>query len=177
MGTPQNIEPWVDSLRKSCRDAVLAEAVIRSLRTLLSRDAHLLKVDAHENSITHNFAMYIKKALSIHDWNVDCDVDCEYSRNPDDPGPKKMKFKDQVKLVRPDVIVHKRGTKNNYVVFEFKKSNNPDPDDSDIEKLRAYCDQLGYQYGVFVRLDVKPKKPDVARIEFIHGDCPENTAS
>jgi hypothetical protein len=189
MGTPQNIEPWVDSLRESCQDAVLAEAVIRSLRTLLSRDAHLLKVDAHERAITHRFAVYIEQELSRELFLYGWSVDCEYNRNGYVPktiikndSSSNDKHNDNHNdshgsRVFPDIIVHKRGTKNNYVVFEFKKSNNPDPDDSDIEKLHAYCDQRGYQHGVFVRLVIGPKGPDVACARFIYKDQPKGATS
>ncbi len=158
---------WADSLRGTCRgDGALAEAVIQSVRVLLDRDAHLFRADVNERTITHRLAIYVEEVFP--GW----DVDCEYNR--DGHGPKMLAFasKDDGEhgsRVFPDVIVHKRGTQENLVVFELKKSNNPEPDDRDVEKLQGYCRQLGYQHGVFVRLVVCGGEPDVARAEFVYG--------
>lgn len=157
---------WTDSLRSSCRgDGALAEAVIHAVQTLLDRDVYLLWADVNERTITHRFAIYVERAFP--GW----DVDCEYNRDGHDP--KEIAFgsgddAEHGSRVFPDVIVHKRGTADNLVVFELKKSNNPEPDDRDFEKLRGYCHQLGYQHGVFARLVVRSQGPAVARAEFVY---------
>lgn len=157
---------WTDSLRATCReDGALAESVIQALQTLLDRDAYLLRVDVNERTLTHRLAIYVEQAFP--DW----DVDCEYNR--DGHMPKKIAVgsgddAEHGSRVFPDVIVHKRGSTDNHVVFELKKSSNPEPDDRDFEKLRSYCQQLGYRHGVFVRLIVGADTPEVARAEFVY---------
>jgi len=157
---------WVDSLRATCRgDEAVTESVIRAVLTLLDRDAYLLRVDVNERTIAHRFAIYVEQAFP--GW----DVDCEYNR--DGHVPKKIALgsgddAEHGSRVFPDVIVHKRGSVDNHVVFELKKSSNPEPDDRDFDKLRSYCQQLGYGHGVFLRLIVGADEPDVARAEFVY---------
>lgn len=157
---------WADSLRATCRgDGALAEAVIHAVQTLLDHDAYLLLADVNERTVTHRLAVYVEQAFP--GW----DVDCEYNRDGHDP--KEIAFgsgddAEHGSRVFPDVIVHKRGTADNHVVFELKKSNNFEPDDRDFEKLHGYCHQLGYQHGVFIRLVVRTQEPGVARAEFVY---------
>lgn len=157
---------WADSLRATCRgDGALAEAVIHAVQTLLDHDAYLLFADVNERTVTHRLAVYVEQAFP--GW----DVDCEYNRDGHDP--KEIAFgsgddAEHGSRVFPDVIVHKRGTADNHVVFELKKSNNFEPDDRDFEKLRGYCHQLGYQHGVFIRLVVRTQELGVARAEFVY---------
>lgn len=157
---------WADSLRATCRgDGALAEAVIHAVQTLLDHDAYLLLADVNERTFTHRLAVYVEQAFP--GW----DVDCEYNRDGHDP--KEIAFgsgddAEHGSRVFPDVIVHKRGTADNHVVFELKKSNNFEPDDRDFEKRRGYCHQLGYQHGVFIRLVVRTQEPGVARAEFVY---------
>jgi hypothetical protein len=157
---------WTDSLRTSCKgEESLADAVIHAVQTLLDRDAYLLWANVNERTITHRLAIYVEHAFP--GW----DVDCEYNRDGHDPKEIALDSDnggEHGSRVFPDVIVHKRGTANNHVVFELKKSSNPESDERDIEKLRGYCTQLGYHHGVFVRLIVRAEEPSVGRAEFIY---------
>ncbi len=159
---------WADTLRTSCRgDDGLAEAVAKALQKLLEHDAYLLRIDANERTIAHRLAIYIEEQFD--GW----DVDCEYNR--DGLEPKEIAFgsRDDAghgSRIFPDIIVHRRGTGDNLVVFELKKSSNQESDDRDFEKLRRYCCQLGYRHGVFVRLVVRLDQPEIARSEFVYGE-------
>lgn len=159
---------WQDSLLTSCRgERPLVDSVITAVQTFLDRDAYLLWADVNERTMTHRLAIYVEAAFE--GW----DVDCEYNRDGHDP--KEIAFgsgddAEHGSRVFPDVIVHRRGTGDNHVVFELKKSNNPESDDRDFEKLRGYCSQLGYRHGVFLRLVVRSDKPDVGRAEFVYGN-------
>src|SRR5262245_34727921 len=85
-------------------------------------------------------------------------VDCEFNRDGVDP--KKLGHLDiypsdedtEAKTVFPDVIVHKRGTKENYLVLEFKKSSSTVAKQVDVQKLQGYKKQLGYAYALFVKV-------------------------
>ena len=128
------------------------EAVARALSELLGNDNDLLGIDANERSITFRFAMYLQQHFP--DWAVDC----EYNRDGTDP--KRLGHlelypdseDDEAKTVFPDVIVHRRGTRNNYLVLEFKKSTCRIDRQIDLRKLRGYKQQLGYEHALFVEV-------------------------
>ena len=128
------------------------EAVARALSELLVNDRDLLGIDANERSITFRFAMYLQRYFP--DWTVDC----EYNR--DGAEPKRLGHlelypdseDDEAKTVFPDVIVHRRGTRNNYLVLEFKKSTSRVDRQIDLRKLRGYKQQLGYEHALFVEV-------------------------
>ena len=157
---------WEDDLRSTCAgDVETADRVIECVPQLLQSDAYLLRVDVNERAIAHRLAIYVQNAFP--DWHVDC----EYNRDGHDP--KEIDFGsgddgEQGSRVYPDVIVHRRGTAENFVVFELKKSSNPEPDERDFLKLHGYCRQLGYRHGVFIRFAVLTDESAVERAEFVH---------
>jgi hypothetical protein len=126
-------------------------------KKLLEKDDHLLRVDINERSICHRLAAYLQE--QFYDWNVDC----EYNRNAADTGSlhaaKELGIPvDSVQsddtdsiTVFPDIIVHKRGTSNNLLVVEVKKTTNQALDGFDIGKLCRFKRQLHYSYALFLR--------------------------
>jgi hypothetical protein len=133
-------------------DPEIVQNIDKAIKIFLEKDIILLKNDSSERSITHKLACYLEKYFPK--W----DVDCEYNRNLIDT----KKLKDTCKNssdengspVFPDIIIHKRMTKKNYVVIEVKKTTNPESDECDIQKLEAFINELGYQYGLFIRFKV-----------------------
>ena len=86
-----------------------------------------VKDDEHvsELSISHKLGHYL--ALLITEY----DVDCEYNRNKDD-----KKYMGESRI-RPDIIIHKRGSnENNFVVIEIKPWWNSDDTLYDKKKLK-----------------------------------------
>ncbi|AIO35673.1 hypothetical protein DM39_4176 [Burkholderia cenocepacia] len=128
------------------------EAVARALSELLVNDQDLLGIDANERSITFRFAMYLQ--LCFPGWTVDC----EYNRDGIEPkrlgdlGLYPYSDDDEAKTVFPDVIVHRRGTRQNHLVLEFKKSTSRGDRETDLRKLRGYRQQLGYEHALFVEV-------------------------
>ncbi|WP_454677202.1 hypothetical protein [Achromobacter marplatensis] len=128
------------------------EIVARALSELLVNDPDLLSIDANERSITFRFAMYLQQYFT--GWTVDC----EYNR--DGVEPKRLGHlelypdseDDEAKTVFPDVIVHRRQTKENLLVLEFKKSTSRVDRQIDLRKLRGYKQQLGYEHALFVEV-------------------------
>ncbi len=57
------------------------------------------------------------------------------------------------RTVSPDIIVHHRGTPDNLLVIEVKKSRNREPDNRDEQKLKAFKEELHYRYALFLRLN------------------------
>ena len=113
---------------------------------LLRHDADLLKVDANERSITHKLAEHLQREFP--DWHVDC----EYNRSGD--LPKRLVGADGLvsthdtdgRTVFPDIIVHRRGSRENLVVIEAKKLTTAQGT-SDVEKLQAYKVEHGYPFA------------------------------
>lgn len=133
--------------------------IIRACKILLARDAQLFVVDANERSITHRLAIYLQEEF------LEYNVDCEYNRvgeNPKKIGDFKKRldnFKKKIDsddanavTVYPDIIVHHRGTRDNFIVIEVKKTSNKDGDD--LEKLKAYKSDLGYRCAFYVKFPV-----------------------
>lgn len=132
------------------------EKVESAINKLIEKDSHLLIIDVNERSISHRLALYLQEQFD--DW----DVDCEYNRNTDQT--KMLNIKKQIqttvneiqaddtegKTVFPDIIVHIRGTNDNLLVIEMKKSSSSVSKDFDIKKLEAFADQLGYKYRLFL---------------------------
>ncbi|ADJ25558.1 conserved hypothetical protein [Dehalogenimonas lykanthroporepellens BL-DC-9] len=132
----------------------------KAYRQLLARDNHLLSVEANERSITHKLAEYLQ--VEFPEWNVDC----EYNRNGLD-GKKLSTFIKDIQSddtdavsVYPDIIIHHRGTENNYVVIEAKKSNSR-TEDMDNEKLCAYRSDLGYAHAYKVTFPIGVREINV----------------
>lgn len=130
------------------------DKILRAYRMLFTRDSHLLVADANERSITHRLAIYIQNEFPEYD------IDCEYNRNG--LTPKRLdSFKKQIEnndstgsSVFPDIIVHHRGTNDNFIVIEAKKSStnllHQDGGNClcDNCKLRAYKIDLSYKYAL-----------------------------
>jgi len=124
-----------------------------AIRQFLCFDSSLLKVHVNERAISHKLAIYIEMCFPC--W----DVDCEYNRNHDDPKrlnikPRSIQSNDlKTTTVLPDIIVHKRGTDENFIVIEMKKDSSSESDDNyDLDKLRAFKRELGYKFAIFMKI-------------------------
>ncbi len=112
-----------------------------SLDLLYHHDSFLLTNDLDELTISHKLASYLQQKFDA--WNVDC----EYNR--EQGGSKRLNGN----IVRPDIIIHHRGTKDNLLVIEIKKmTGTPENDTSDFSKLKKFKEQKGYKYAVFLKI-------------------------
>ncbi len=139
------------------RDKIRA-ALVR----LIKEDFYLLEVDINERSLTHRLAIYLEALFPNYH------VDCEYNREGVDKKALHI-LKTNIKrnnepnhiepddidssTVFPDITIHRRGTNDNFVVIEAKKSTTQN-DRGDKEKLRLYKEELGYRHAFFVRIPV-----------------------
>lgn len=156
------------------------QRVETALKQLSVLDSYLLENDLNERTITHRFAVYLENHFD--GW----DVDCEYNRFGDGPGslfPEVERRLAEVsgdepltrdtigRTIYPDVIVHRRGTRENLLAIEVRKSTNPVPDEVDRAKLSGYKDDpdFEYRYACLVHLEVsglgEGKEP--YRVEFV----------
>ncbi len=134
----------------------IGQRVHKAIERFALYDSELLSIDCNERSITHRLAMYLQD--EFEGW----DVDCEYNRDHHSPDHVKRLYSliEQIstsdtdaKTVFPDIIVHHRGTSENLLVIEVKKSRNPEPDKRDKQKLQALKEELGYRYALFLRFN------------------------
>ena len=156
MSVHEGEEGWQGSFIRSAPNASLARKVGQALRELLDQDAHLFVADANERAITGAFARHLTPKFP--DWNVDT----EYNRD------RHEIKKSNGDIVVPDVIVHHRGTPDNLLVIEVKKSTTKKLDDEDLAKLERFksC-PLHYRYALFAKLIVGPEGPGVERIQWV----------
>ncbi len=111
------------------------ELIVSTLKEVEDNDKFLLYNKVHETTIVFRFAHYL--ANKIENDYSDYRVDIEYNRDKD-----QVKVLDN-KIVRIDLIVHKRGTKDNLVAIEFKKNNNSL---TDKERLGNLFSESEYKY-------------------------------
>ena len=151
--------------------AQLEAAVRAACDRLVKNEQPLFTRDINERTLTHKFAMYLQ--AEVDSWGEAWDVDCEFNRSI--AQPKDMKTLDlparlahklgevtpvddvHARTVFPDVIVHRRGTVENLLVVEVKKTT-ASPKDIDFDwkhKLPEYAKTLKYQAAVFLLLDLE----------------------
>lgn len=147
---------WRDELVRTASDGALAQAVLAALESFLNRDTELLVRDVNERTITGWLAEHLRPHFPS--W----EVDCEYNRD----GHEVKRTNGQI--VVPDVIVHRRGTPDNLLVIEVKKSNTTEPDDEVLTKLQDFkASHLAYRNALFLKLSVRPQAPDVQRVQWV----------
>jgi len=133
---------------------------------LLRSDSDILTMDVNERSISHRLAIYLEKYFP--GWNVDC----EYNRDHDDPKRLNIQRRNirsddtQATTVYPDIIIHRRGTKENYVVIEMKKTSSQESDEHDLGKLDAFKTQLGYKHAIFIKISTG-NIPSIESVQWI----------
>lgn len=140
----------------------IGDLVLQAVNALLLHDRYLLEHDVNERSITHRLAIYLQEKFP------DYHVDCEYNRLGDIPkvlhsvrlNPDSADSNAQT--VFPDVIVHKRGTADNLLVIELKKSTSRIDRSIDGAKLVAYKEELGYQFALFIELKTNTAEPYIS---------------
>jgi hypothetical protein len=143
-----------DYTKMNNKEVMVKIKIMIAYRKLLKNDSHLLEVDANERSITHRFAIYLEDEFPNYN------VDCEYNRNGLETKRlnllKKEICSDDTNgvTVYPDIIIHHRGTKDNFIVIEAKKTTTNN-NNNDKEKLEAYKNDLKYRHAFFVNFPIK----------------------
>lgn len=143
------------------------EKLKQAVNSLIEHDGYLLRKDVNERSITHRLAMYLQDLFN--EW----DVDCEYNRNFEYVKtlqlPKRLIDWDDTdaRTVYPDIIIHHRGTEENLLVIEIKKTTSTERSNLDKRKLSAFKDELGYHYAVALKLRTNRADYGVEELEYI----------
>lgn len=143
------------------------DALKIALDMLFYKDQYLIfnETDNHvsELSISHKIGHYL--SLCIDEY----DVDCEYNRDIADS--KKNKANE---LIRPDIIVHRRGcNSSNFVVIEVKPWWN-DNAEEDIKKLAEMTEENGrFEYDYRCSIIITKNRYDVTATILSKGDIIE----
>jgi hypothetical protein len=121
---------------KNLRVTVLHATVeIRLNRAIGEFCAHeIFPRSVNEVTLTAALAHYVRE--EFRQWNVDA----EYNRSRDDV--KKLKGK----IVKPDIIVHRRQRRDNLLVIEAKKATNRRGVVEDKRRLQDFHGDQEYQY-------------------------------
>jgi hypothetical protein len=94
-------------------------SIIEALMALITRDRRLIETQPKEECINHKFAQHLEEALNQNGLLNGYDVDVEYDKYKEN-----MKKSSSGNNIRPDIIVHERGSGNNknLIVIEAKKN-------------------------------------------------------
>jgi hypothetical protein len=122
------------------------EAVISSVKLLLTHDITLLAIGTHEQGICHRLALYFEPWFSTYD------VDCEYNRI--ESKVKRVLVDNEKRIVKPDILVHERLRPENCLAVEAKATSNPDSECEPVKLIGLLNDaDFHYKLGLFVIID------------------------
>ena len=122
-----------------------------SLGVLFINDSFLLQESVHERSVAHKLAEYLQTRFP--DWNVDCEYDKKGLSLKTLEGIHQCSDQRRTDRVLPDIIIHKRNTRQNLLVVEAKLGKD---DTCDVEKLKKFTSvdgDFGYKLGVFIKFN------------------------
>ena len=162
----------------------IEKRIRKAISILESKDLGLFRPLGSERNISQRFAKWLENEFP--EWNVDC----EYNLIVDNLNrTAKSKVVDLMKRrgrrgfidleepkeikVTPDIIIHRRATKENLLAIEVKTTNDQEEIEFDKIKLRAYCEYapLNYRYALFVRFQEPQMEGQiVAELSFITRD-------
>ena len=135
----------------------LIDTSVSAAFELLGKNAVLFEIDVHEQTITHQFGIYLRERFP--GWDVDCEYNREgrvVKRLPPMPSENVLDIPDEHgDLIKPDIIVHRRTIRENLLVVEVEKAGNDDHSEDD-RKLRGMTDSegpFGYDLGIHFVFD------------------------
>ena len=146
---------------------MLVRCVAQAVARLFQNDSTLLKIKAHEIAINHRIAMYLERYFQLKDPKTKRNVlsmDLEYNRVvPSNPLAEKgthtvltfeyydldEKIVYLEKDVRPDIVVHERGSGHHNILWiETKLGSDSAVCRDDRAKVFYACTQLGFEIGI-----------------------------
>lgn len=145
-----------------------------ALDAFRDHDRYLLDNDLGERCIAARLAFY--RQVEFEDDDVVVDV--EYNRLgaavkrletlPEECIRRKTRPGDPA--VVPDIIVHERGERGpNVLVIELKKTSNPEGQNCDSLRLRAFREELDYEFGALVECETRFLfDKDIRVVEWLH---------
>lgn len=157
------LDDWRERLH-DCGDVQLAETLRRSVEQLFENAHYSLAVGASERNIAAKLAMQIHAESLVAPDGRPWDVDVEYNRKGG-----QVKTVHGVRVVVPDVILHRIGTDQNLLAIELKMGSSTEVDEKDWLKLAAYRmpHELNYSHALFLRLGQKRRAGTVSRVAWL----------
>lgn len=150
------IADWQTHVLDNSPNQGLGECIVRAIERFFAADSLLLVNNLNERTITGQFAVHLRPEFNR--W----DVDCEYNRDGH------LVKKANGEIVVPDIIVHHRGTADNLLVIEVKKSNSRVRDEEDLSKLGNFLNSdLQYRHGLFLKFAVGKRAPGLTRVQWV----------
>lgn len=140
----------------------ILDKVEQALNKLYEKDQYLIHSEKNnhvsERSITHKLGAYLTPLFEEYD------VDCEYNRFG-----YEGKFVEKLKQnVIPDIIIHKRGRRNNFIAIEVKTWWNKSKVSEDKKKLIELTKtKYNYKYGI--SLVINKNRDEVSKVIFYKG--------
>ncbi len=126
---------------------------------------YLSNKNVYEVTLSHRIAVYLENKFDGYS------VDCEYNKSVNDYKIILKRIK-----IRPDIIIHKRGTSENLCIIEIKKaSKSSKKGKNEIERIKNIIKttELNYKIGIFI--GILKNKIDICWIiknnEKINVDC------
>ncbi len=144
-----------------------------SIGRMLKKDYLLFKLNTREETISHRLATYLEKNLEMTGkigFNLGVSfgkfsVDCEYDRYGGGEKETESELKSLAldryktgvscrdeKIVRPDIVVHERGTESaNFLVAELKKASGSKKEYArDKVEVFVKSNKYHYDYGLYL---------------------------
>ena len=140
---------------------VIKRRIEHCINLIYENDADLFNRGNYEVTISSKLAQYL--FLEFKEY----DVDCEYNKHLDD----EKRVDELNKNIRPDIVIHKRGTdENNLVYIEIKKEQDTRNRENDYYKIQVMTKNDGeYKYTLGVFIDFTKNKNDLIINFFING--------
>ncbi len=124
------------------------QLITNALSLLVENDKVLIEKKVREECINHRLACYLENLINRNLNNhFRYEVDLEYNKNYNNP-KKIIDESNNPKSIRPDIIIHKRDTNDNLIVFEIKKGYTIQHDLIKIEGL--FRPPMKYTYGCLI---------------------------
>ena len=138
---------------------VIKKNILHCIEKIYENDSDLFNRNNHEITISCKLAQYL--FIEFKEF----DVDCEYDKHID-----QVKYNSELNQnIRPDIIIHKRGTdEDNLVYIEIKTDHNRDSRMFDIEKIKSVTKQdseFKYRLGLFIDFNREKENSDIIFFE------------
>lgn len=123
---------------------VIKRKIKHCIERIYEDDSDLFDRNNYEVTISSKLAQYLFVEFKEYD------VDCEYDKHIN----QEKEVKELNQNIRPDIIIHRRGTdEENLVYIEIKTDHNRESRELDYCKIKAMTKQkgeYGYSLGLFI---------------------------
>ncbi len=138
----------IEVIKSACHDLLVKDGILFSCK--IEEDFPYDSRKLHEVCINHRLAKYLETRF-IEQFPDEENLFCDIEFNREGIEKKELSYKGNVKVVRPDIIMHNRRSdhsKRNVLVVECKKIGAADSDlTDDKEKIKAFMIEPNYQYS------------------------------